>query len=294
MTVAWSFHSRGRLPEQGYTWLPAGRAQGAAPEVLLRGCAGRSVNDLVDDTKSSLLLYALKDGAGARPLWVLLLTGLRSADDTGDHMRRPIRLLLLGTGPGVGSKGLLPPPELLSVARLFLTGGMEQDLPVAHGHPAGTAGFAVDVSGWDALLERARACAPEVVPLPGPNEIRLAPDSPADRVAAAGMLADLERRLARTGSGLDGARLVGPGARPLLIVTSLLGSESLLAVRPLHALGARVGRPVHAKWDRQNGQSFLEGSVRRMTDALGRTGLVLTLLVLGALGALGAVLAVVI
>ncbi|MFD3454597.1 hypothetical protein ACFWVC_20765 [Streptomyces sp. NPDC058691] len=292
MTVAWSFHSRGRLPEQGYTWLPAGRAPGADPGLLLQGCAGRSLNDLVDDTKSSLLLYALKDGAGGRPLWVLLLTGLPSGDDSGDHMRRPIRLLLLGTGPGVGDKGL-PPPELLSVARLFLTGGMAEGLPVAHGHPADTPGFAVDAPGWDALLERARACAPEAVALPGPNEIRLLPDSPGERVAAAGMLADLEHRYAQPGFGLDRARLVGSGARPLLIVTSLLGSESLLALRPLHALGARVGRPVHAKWDRQNGQSFLEDSVRRMTDALGRTGLVLTLLVLGALGALGAVIAVI-
>lgn len=292
MTVAWSFHSRGRLPEQGYTWLPAGGTPGADPEVLLRGCAGRSVNDLVDDTKASLLLYALKGGAAGRPLWVLLLTGLRSGDAGGDHMRRPIRLLLLGTGPGVGDKGL-PPPELLAVARLFLTGGMEEDLPVAHGHPAGTPGFAVDAPGWDALLERARACAPEAVPLPGPNEIRLLPDSPGDRVAAAGMLADLERRCVQPGFGLDGFRLVGSGARPLLMVTSLLGSESLLAVRPLYALGAGVGRPVHAKWDRQNGQSLLDGSVRRVTDVLGRTGLVLAVLLLGALGALGAVIAVI-
>ncbi|MFJ4982611.1 hypothetical protein ACIP9H_02275 [Streptomyces sp. NPDC088732] len=292
MTVAWAFHSRGRLPEQGYTWLPADGARGADPEVLLRGCAGRSVNDLVDDTKASLLLYALKGGAGGRPLWVLLLTGLRSGDAVGDHMLRPIRLLLLGTGPGVGEKAL-PPAELLAVARLFLTGGMQEDLPVTHGHPAGTPGFAVDVPGWGALLERARACAPEAVLVPGPNEIRLLPDSPDARAAAAGMLMDLEQRGAQPGFGLDAARLIGPVNRPLLIVTSLLGSESLLAVRPWYALGTRVGRPVHAEWDRQNGQSFLEGSVRRVTDALGRTGFVLTLLTLVALGALGAVIAVI-
>ncbi|MFI6289132.1 hypothetical protein ACIBCM_31045 [Streptomyces sp. NPDC051018] len=242
--AVWAVQSCGALPEQGYTWLPAGQGPGADPDLLLEGCAGRSVSDLVDDTKPSLLLYALRQRSDLRPRWILLLTGLRPPGAGTDHMRRAVRATVLGTADAAA-----PPPGMLALACLFLTGSLEDRLPLDHGLPAGTPGFALDPARWAALLTGAGDGMPGATALPDPREVRTDTDSPETRSRAAGMLAALaghtaaqptsDKQREHNGFGLD-AHLVGPDARPLLVVTTLLGGESLQTVMPLYGLGRRI------------------------------------------------------
>ncbi|MFF0445175.1 hypothetical protein ACFYT4_01945 [Streptomyces sp. NPDC004609] len=242
--AVWAVQSCGALPEQGYTWLPAGEGTGADPDLLIEERAGRSVSELIDDTRPSLLLYAVRQRRGLEPRWILLLTGLRPPRAGSDHMNRAVRATVLGT-----AQSAAPPADMLAVACLFLAGSLEDRLPLDHGLPAATPGFAVDPARWAALLTEAGERMPRAGDLPAPQEIRTDTDSPATRGRAAGMLAALAghtaaqrtpaEQAARNRFGLD-ARLVGSDARPLLVVTTLLGRDSLQAVMPLYGLGRRI------------------------------------------------------
>ncbi|QES46780.1 hypothetical protein DEJ50_01835 [Streptomyces venezuelae] len=259
---SWFVETRGYLPDQDYSWQPAGAGgqdARAAAELLARGCRGRSLYELIDDSASSLLLYCADGGAGtwAEPVWLLLITGFRrAAEDPTDHMGRTIRASVLGTGTG-----RVPPEDLLAVAHRFLEGRLTGPLPVEYGLPDGTPGFAVDPEGWAGLLQEAREGLPAEPPQASridPDLIRVDRDTADTRSRAATILREVDEQ-ARTGVFDPArARLTGGTPRPLLVVTTLLGEDSLLALRPLHALSPYVDRRKESNvhWEGSKAQGF--------------------------------------
>ncbi|MBL1083650.1 hypothetical protein JK359_17025 [Streptomyces actinomycinicus] len=239
--TTWFVQSRGRLPTQDYSWTPVRpqAASGLSPDALLaQGCAGRSIGELIDDSKPSLLLYALRESSHRQQVWVLLMTGLSSGETAAerDHMNRDIRVLVLGVGTGPH-----PPHGLTAVASLFLTGGLRAGVPVSYGLE-GAAGYAVDAEAWGAVVERAtRFDVPPADRVPGKHMVVLDRDSPANRRRAAGMLSHAQRCFAQGTFEAGEAGLVGRKARPLLVVTTLLGRESLKTLRPWYGLSQHVG-----------------------------------------------------
>ncbi|MEV8533640.1 hypothetical protein [Streptomyces sp. NPDC051211] len=260
---SWFVESRGRLPEQDYSWQAAGAGGQdvrAAAQLLARGCRGNTVYDLIDDSASSLLLYCADGGNGgagtaAAPVWLLLITGLRGApDDRTDHMGRTIRASVLGVGSGSGSG--LPPADLLAVAHRFLLGGLSGPLPVEYGLPVGTAGFAVDAAGWEALLAETRAGLPAGPEPAGPYDpglIRVDRDTADTRRRAAAILLEVAQQAGDGAFDPAKAQLLGKEARPLLVITSLLGLKSLRELRPLHALSPRVDGRKDSHVQRESG-----------------------------------------
>lgn len=238
MTTTWFMQSRGRLSHQDYSWAPAmapGTGELSPEDLLAQGCGGRSISDIIDDTKSCLLLYTLRERPDRNQLWILLMTGLHAtATAESDHMNRDIRVSVLGAGIGP-----VPPSELAATACLFLTGGLQNGVPVSYGL-RDDKGFAVDSEAWAEVI--AGATQLEVPPadeVPRPNTVSLDTDSPANRQWAAGMIVYLTSRVA-IGDFSGKARLVGTEARPFLVVTSLLGAESLRSLMPLCGLSERV------------------------------------------------------
>ena len=165
------------------------------------------------------------------------MTGLSPEKTTErDHMNRDIRVLALGVGIGP-----YPPPMLTAVASLFLTGGLQAGVPISYGL-AGAAGYAVDAEAWDAVVARAtRLDVPPADRVPGRHMVALDKDSPANRQRAAGMLNHAQRCFTQETFSAGDAGLVGHKARPLLVVTTLLGKESLKSLRPWYGLSQHVG-----------------------------------------------------
>ncbi|WP_119581013.1 hypothetical protein [Streptomyces europaeiscabiei] len=240
MTTTWFVQSRGRLPTQDYSWMPV-RLQDASAlspdELLAQGCAGRSIGELIDDSKPSLLLYALREFSHRQQMWILLMTGLfpeKAAER--DHMNRDIRVLVLGVGIGTH-----PPRGLTAIASLFLTGGLRAGVPLSYGLE-GAAGYAVDAEAWEAVVTQAiRLDVPPTDRVSGKYMVALDKDSPANRQRAAGMLSYAQRCFTQGTFSASEAGLLGSKARPLLVVTTLLGKESLRNLRPWYGLSQHVG-----------------------------------------------------
>ncbi|MER5931983.1 hypothetical protein [Streptomyces sp. NPDC002054] len=272
---SWFVETRGYLPDQDYSWQAAGAGgqdARAAAELLARGCRGRSVYELIDDSASSLLLYCA-DGrsggyGGAGPVWVLLITGFRrAAEDPTDHMGRTIRASVLGTGTGH-----VPPEDLLAVAHRFLEGRLTGPLPVTYGLPDGTPGFEVDPEGWAGLLDEARTELQDEPPpaaLINPDLVRVDRDTADTRSRAAAILREVDEQ-ARAGV-FDPARaqLTGGTPRPLLVVTTLMREDSLLALRPLHALSPYVDRRKESNVQREAGNSIVQGFFTKVAGTWG-------------------------
>ncbi|MDG5807606.1 hypothetical protein P9869_34115 [Streptomyces ossamyceticus] len=283
MTTTWFMQSRGRLSHQDYSWAPAtapGTGLPSPENLLARGCGGRSISDIIDDTKSSLLLYTLRERPDRQQTWILLMTGLHpAATAESDHMHRDIRVSVMGAGTGT-----VPPGELAAVACLFLTGGLQDGVPVLYGL-RDDKGFAVDGEAWAEVIARATRLAvpPADGVLPRPNTVSLHTDSPANRRRAAGMLVYLTSRVA-TGDFAGKARLVGTDARPLLVVTSFLGAESLKSLMPWCGLSERVTGQELAHVSKERGWNV----VRSLTGKSVTLGLAVyaVLTVLAAIGAM--------
>ncbi|MBG0850540.1 hypothetical protein I2W78_01380 [Streptomyces spinoverrucosus] len=283
MTTAWFLHSRGRLSEQDYSWVPAQPRQTGAPapeELLARGCGGRSIGELVDDSKSSLLLYALPEFAYRQQVWILLLTGLAPENTAErDHMDRDIRVTVLGVGTGP-----VPPRALTDVAAHFLTGGL-RTVPLFHGLEGAT-GYGVDAGAWDAVVARAAEFeAPRSDRVSGKHMVVVDTDSPANRERAAGMIAHATRCFAQGTLSASEARLVGSQARPFLVVTTLLGTESLKSLRPWYGLSRHVVRQEVVGVRRALGDS-LKDRLMGMGSALAVCAVLTVLAVAGTMAAL--------
>ncbi|MFE9650362.1 hypothetical protein ACFYO0_40945 [Streptomyces sp. NPDC006365] len=287
MTTTWFMQSRGRLSHQDYSWAPATAPGTGVPSpgnLLAQGCGGRSISDIVDDSKSSLLLYTLRERPDRKQVWILLMTGLHpTVTAESDHMNRDIRVSVLGAGTGP-----VPPSELAAVACLFLTGGLQSGVPVSYGL-RDAKGFAVDADAWAEVIARATDLAvPPADRVPGPDTVLLDTDSPANRQRAAGMLVDLTSRVAAGDFSAGKARLVGTEARPFLVVTSLLGAESLKRLMPWCGLSERVSGQELAHVSKEWGRN----KVRAITGKGVTSGLAVyaVLTVLAAIGAMIALL----
>ncbi|MFE7898166.1 hypothetical protein ACFU3E_11745 [Streptomyces sp. NPDC057424] len=201
-----------------------------------------------------------------------------------DHMNRDIRVSVMGTGTGS-----VPPRELAAVTCLFLTGGLRGGVPVVYGLQDAK-GFAVDAEAWSDVMARATQLAvPPADRVPGPDMVLLDTDSPENRRRAAGMLVYLTSRVAAGDLSAGRARLVGSDARPFLIVTSLLGAESLKRLRPWCGLSERVSGQEITHVSKERGRNV----VRACTGKGVTLGLAVYA-VLTVLAAIGAVIGAVI
>ncbi|AOR35608.1 hypothetical protein BFF78_35100 [Streptomyces fodineus] len=232
MTTTWYVQSRGYRSQHGYRWIQVDDARPvASSEVLLDGCGGYSVNDLVDEDDRTLLLFA-RPAATGEPLWTLLANGLTGGSTRGDHAQRPIRVCVLAY-----ARGPLPSHTMLGFARAFLTDTLPTPLPVDY-TTTDWPGFTVATAAWtDMLGSLPDDVAPALDP-PAPRTVTSAPHTPEDRRGAAAILRLLDDTPTRP--VYRPANLTGLDARPLLVVSTHATHEHRDRLRPYLFLSPSV------------------------------------------------------
>jgi len=200
MTALWHVLSRGvGAKHDYYTWAGVGEGPGLTPDevddLVAEAWPGHRLEDLLDDERSSLLLFH----HGTTGL-VLIVTGLFPADAPLDFHRRTIRAAVLGRATQKDDYD-----DIIGMTVLGLREQIARHLPLSWTEAA-KLGFRVDSDGWAKLLHKARDVlrgGPQKAPdgQPAAGAVRL--DTEAAREAAAGGLID--RYL---GGGLPGRRII--------------------------------------------------------------------------------------
>ncbi|MER6031342.1 hypothetical protein [Streptomyces sp. NPDC001851] len=232
MKTTWYVQSRGYRRQHGYRWIQVDDGPPeASSDVLLDGCRGYSVNDLVDEDEHTLLLFATPAATG-EPLWTLLANGLAGDSTRGDQAQRPIRVCVLAY-----AHGPLPSRAMLGFARAFLTDSLPAHLPVDYG-TSDWPGFTVTTAAWTDMLGTLSDDVDPAPDPPAPRTVTSAPNTPEQRRRAAAILKRLHDTPAQPAH--RPAYLTGLDARPVLVVSTHATPEHRDRLRPYLFLSPSV------------------------------------------------------